>query len=113
MLALVLALGGTSYAASQSSGGVKLVYVEAKGSIKPGSEGEVLAGCPTGTRPSGGGFDMYTATGVTVVSSAATNTVSNHFAGSGNQAADAWAVNFRDNGTTTETVYAYAVCAPE
>jgi hypothetical protein len=112
MLALVLGLAGTGYAASQAAG-PNLTYIEQQGVIKAGANGTIWARCASGSRPTGGGFDVYHAHDVVVLSSAALNTSSNMFTGYHNQAADAWAVNFLNNGTSAATVYAYAVCAPE
>lgn len=113
MLALVLALGGTGYAATQGVGGVKLVYAFRDGSVAPRAAIALYAVCPSGTRPTGGGFDTAPAKDVTVLSSGPADTSTGKFVGGSVQAANVWSASFLNNGTTAAAVSTYAACAPE
>lgn len=111
MLALVLALGGTGYATTQTAGSVKLVYEYSSHSIAPHAEITLDVACPSGTRPSGGGFQTTPATAVAVLNSGPLDRTRNQFAGGSDQAANAWSVTLDNFGATAATGTADAVCA--
>jgi hypothetical protein len=112
MLALVLALGGTGYAATQASGGVKASYEFHNLSLAAHGVGGFTVTCPSGTAPSGGGFSIYPAKDVSVLNSGPYNAASKQFAGGTNQAANSWAAAFLNNGAKSVAVSVYAICVP-
>jgi hypothetical protein len=113
MLALILALGGTGYAASQTAAGVKASYEFHEISLAPHAVGGWDVACPSGTAPVGGGFSAYPAKDVSVLNSGPYNTAINQFAGGTDQAANAWAAAFLNNSATSVKLNSYAVCIPK
>ena len=129
-LALVVALGGTGYAAlaipRNSVGtrqlrndavtdpkivpgaGVNLVYTRASTSVSvaAGSVGGGYATCPKGSYPIGGGAGTNDVAGVTVTESLPFNSASDSYSG----AADAWSAYVQNSGTQPEPIEVYAVC---
>jgi hypothetical protein len=110
MLALVLTLGGTGYAASQT-GAVKLVYRLRKSSVIGHIGQTFTVDCPNGTRPTGGGFSTTPATDV-VLNSGPFDSATNSFAGGSVQSANGWRVSFYNHGSSSSQLTIYAVCAP-
>ncbi|MGA2469065.1 MAG: hypothetical protein ABSG64_00040 [Solirubrobacteraceae bacterium] len=113
MLALVLALGGTGYAATQTAGGVKLVYEYIAGSLAPHAGGYWDAVCPSGTRPVGGGFNTESDKNVIVTDSAPFSQAIRRIAGGSTQNPDSWTATFYNTGTASATVQTIVVCAPD
>jgi len=129
-LALLVALGGTGYAAfaipKNSVGtrqlkhravtpskivpgaGVSLVYTRAATNVTvaAGSVGGGYAPCPTGTYPIGGGAGTDDVPNLTVTESLPFNSTTNSFSG----AADSWAVYMQNSGTQPAVMEVYAVC---
>lgn len=130
LLALLVALGGTGYAAialpAQSVGarqlkeravtpgkivpgaGVELVYTRAANNVTvaPGAIGGGVATCPHGTYAIGGGAGTDDVAGVTVTESLPYNSASHSFSG----AADAWSVHVENAGPQPQAIEVYAVC---
>lgn len=130
-LALVVALGGTGYAAlsiprnsvgtSQlrngsvtnakivPGAGVTIVYTRATTNVvvAPDSEGGGDATCPKGTYAIGGGVGTNDVPGVAVTETLPFNATTNSYSG----AANAWAVFVQNTGTQAQTIDVYAVCA--
>jgi hypothetical protein len=130
ILALVVALGGTGYAALAipkgavgtaqlrnravtapkivPGAGVSLVYTRASTNVTvaPNSVGGGFALCPTGTHPIGGGAGTNDVPGMTVTESLPFSSATNSYSG----AADSWSVYVQNTGTEPQEVDVYAVC---
>jgi hypothetical protein len=113
MFALVLALGGTGYAATQSAGTVKLDYGAVEGSLAAHANGSWFADCPSGTSPSGGGVSDSSDPSVVVTNSTPFNRTVGRIAGGVAKTANAWVGDFYNTGNKAATVTVVAVCAPD
>jgi hypothetical protein len=113
VIALFLALGGVGDAATSPSSGVKLAYESGHGSVPSLAYRSVDVRCPSGTRPTGGGFDAYPEGSVEAVFSLPFNTVTGQTAGGSHQTPNAWEVDFYNSSSAAVNVSITAVCASQ
>jgi hypothetical protein len=128
--ALVVALGGTGYAALSipkgsvgtaqlrnravtpskivPGAGVSLLYTRASTNVTvaPNSVGGGFALCPKGTYPIGGGAGTNDVAGVTITESLPFNSATNSYTG----AADSWSTYVQNSDNEPHEVDVYAVC---